>query len=451
MKPNEKSLAASSMDRDWNLIDALRAGTPGMRAAGKTYLPKRPLEEESEYTARLGVATLFPAFTETVTSMVGRVFAEPLIENEDVPRWIRDEVIPDVDLQGRSLHVFARHWFDEALAYGLSHCLIESPRTDGVQTREQQRAARIRPYLIQISPRSILGWKTGQDGKVSQVRIAWSRTEDVGEFGERKVEQVRVYEPGRVRVFERSDDSWAQVDDIQTGFDGIPLVTLYTGRTGLMNARPPLRELAYLNAKHWAKQSSNDALIDTASVPILAMFGIKDSSEPVVIGAKHAVQLPLGADMKFIEHSGAAIGAGREDLDSLKDEMRQAGAKLLAQGSGQAKTAAQISEESARDNSALGDMVQSLSDALAQVLDAVAAYRGEAKGGTVRLQPNLDPDEAPNDSMRVLNDMAARGMLSEQTVFAESKRRGLVSNDASWEDEQVRIREHGSQTTGAAA
>ena len=141
-----------AMEDDWRLIDDIES-TKTMRAAGVRYLPKRPMERDEDYAARLDMATLLPAFTETRQRMVGRVFGEPLQVGEDVPGWIRDDVLPDVDRQGRNLHVFAREWFAEALAYGLSHCLVESPRVDGVRTKADQRALGARPYLIRVHPR----------------------------------------------------------------------------------------------------------------------------------------------------------------------------------------------------------------------------------------------------------------------------------------------------------
>lgn len=440
MNPDNLSQAVAAMHADWDLIDALLGGTPAMRAAGEKYLPKRRLEEDTDYRARLNCATLFPAFAETVQNMVGRVFAEPLLINEDVPAWVRTDVLPDVDRQGRNIHVFSTDWFRSALAYGLTSVLVESPRVAGVKTREDQRKAGVRPYVIQLKQRDVLGWKLDDSGKLLQVRIARSRLAEDGPFGQKMVPQVHVYEPGQVSIWEKPDKDWALVETVQTGFAGIPLVTLYTARTGMLTAMPPLRELAYLNGKHWVQQSSNDTLIETASVPILAVTGVRSGDE-IVIGAKNAVRLPQGADMRYVEHSGAAISAGREALTALKEEMRQSGAKLLAPQAGQAKTAAQVDEEAARDNSALGAMALSLQDTLALLLDTIAAYRGEAAGGTIKVQPNLDADLVPNESMKTLLDMESKGILSPQTVFEESQRRGFVGEDRTWEDEQTRVRE----------
>jgi hypothetical protein len=73
------------------------------------------------------------------------------------------------------------------------------------------------------------------------------------------------------------------------------------------------------------------------------------------------------------------------------------------------------------------------------LLDMIASYRGEESGGTVEINADLDPDSVPNETMTVLGKMVATGGLSRQTQFAEAQRRGLVSSELTWEDEQTRI------------
>lgn len=438
---SEQSHAAAAMTADRALIDALQGGTRGMREAGETYLPKRPLESSEDYKARLGMATLFPALSETIAAMTGRVFARPLVIGDNVPEWMTRDVLPDIDRQGRNLHVFARDWFAQALGYGISHCLVESPRAHGVRTQADQRRANVRPYAIQIAPQRILGWRTDADGVLTQVRIRFERDEHDGEFGARTIDQIRVYEIGRVRTYEKVKDSWVVVDDVPLPLARIPLVTLYTNRTGMLTATPPLRELAFLNAKHWRMQSGNDTLVDTASVPILAVAGVQEGDN-IVIGAKHAVRLPPGGSLQYVEHTGAAIGAGREALRALEDAMRQAGAKLV-QPDKATKTATQAAEDASRENSALGAMCRGFQDTVNDLLDLIAEWRGEESGGTVQAQPNLDVDPSPNESMNVLLALRNGGALSDSTLFAETKRRGLVAEDVDWEDERERIAAQG--------
>jgi hypothetical protein len=442
---------SEAMCEDFRLIDDLRGGTAAMRKAGELYMPKRALEEKEDYDARLGTATLFPAFTETSKTLTGRAFAEPMQISDDVLPWIREEVLDDVDRQGRKLATWARDVFRDGLDYGLVHILVDSPQlpppteTDAkpIRTRADERSAKIRPYFVAIHPRRVLGWQADENGELVQVRILFWRAVP-GEFVTTYVQQVRVYEPGRVRVFEAAGDksaTWELVSDIPIAVKRIPIATFYTNRTGLMQARPPLLELAHLNAKHWSMQASNDALIETASVPILASVGV-DPSETIVIGAKSAIALPIDGDLKFVEHTGKAIDSGRMALQDLKDDMREAGAKLVkrtGETGAQTKTATEAGEDSARENSQLGDMVQSFQDTIADVLDITAEWRGATDGGSVKLSPNLDPDP-PADSMAVLQAMNIRGALSSERLFDEAKRRGIIDEEATWEEEIERIK-----------
>jgi hypothetical protein len=83
--------------------------------------------------------------------------------------------------------------------------------------------------------------------------------------------------------------------------------------------------------------------------------------------------------------------------------------------------------------------VADFEDAMAALLDIIASYRGEPKGGTVELNADLDPDHKPVESMQVLAKMRVQGDLSRATLFAEAQRRGMVSPEVEWEDEQARI------------
>ena len=434
--------AVKAMMPDWELVDALWGGTRAMREHARRYLPQRPLEEDDDYRDRLAAATLFPAFSETVESMTGRVFSEPLQQGEDIPSWITDEVLEDIDLKGNKIDVFAQRWFQLALRKGHALALIDSPRTDKkVRTMADQKAAKLRPYFVLIDPDRVLGWIEDDNGILQQIRIRFWRREK-NEFHSEVVEQIRVFEPGRVRIYERpgnnAKEEFVQVDEYGMEIDAIPIVNLSLKETGTLTSEPPLRELAFLNAKHWRMQSGNDTLIETASVPILAISGVSDGEE-VVIGAKHALKLPVGAEAKYVEHTGKAIEAGRQALQDLKDEMRQAHAKLLQPRSGQAKTATEAGEDASRENSLLGRMVQALDDALEHALVMCAKWRREEKGGTISAQPNLDYDPSPHESMETVLKMYVQGIIDRQTAFEEAKRRGFVSDEAEWEDVLARI------------
>jgi hypothetical protein len=435
--------AYTAMLPDWQLVDALKGGTRAMRAAARTYLPQWPAEDAEDYRIRLESAVLYPALAQTVENMVGRVFMRPIVLGESVPDAIRQQTA-DFDLQGSRLDIVAAQWFDQALTYGLSHLLIDYPSVEG-QPRNlaEERQSGSRPYATVINPRQVIGWKSATVGgfeKLTQVRIKETVQEDDGDFGVVTIEQIRVLRRGSWEVYRAGEKGgWVLFAEGPMSVPDIPLVTLYTNRTGFMTATPPLIHLANLNVKHWQQQSEQDTNLHIARNPILFLTGIDDGE--IKFGSRYALTSSQpDAKGSYIEHTGAAIAAGRQALEDLKDEMREAGARLLKKGQAAVKTATESRDDSINEQSQLGRMAQALEDALDLALQYMAAWQGlEQDAGAVAVNDDFDIEVISDQSVQSLVQMAATGQLSTQTLFTELQRRGILSDDLDWEAEQERI------------
>ena len=453
--PSKTLPAVDAMREDWAIVDPLMGGTRAMREAGTALLPKWPKEEDCDYKKRLSLSTLFPAYRETVKNNAGRVFAEPIVLGEDVPPQVA-ELTQDFDRQGNNLQVWAKSFFTQALSHGLCHALSEYPK---IQTGDDERPATLadakainaRPYAIMIRPQQVTGWRvSNKNGKYSleQFRYMESVEEEDGQFDVKCIEQIRVLIPGAWMTYreakdEKGNKTWVLYDEGLTSLDHIPLTTLYTDRTGFMTARPPLLELAYLNAKHWQSQSDQDNILHVARVPMLAISGIDDDSWELKVGTANATKLPTNGKMEWVEHTGKSIEAGRTSLQDLEDQMRVAGAKLLQKDKQAVKTATQAEEEAAQEMSPLQTMASGLEDALDQILQHFAELSDLPEGGHVQVQGNFDVDFAPETTLPLLLNMASQGRLSDETLFSEMQRRNVVSSDIKWEEEKAKIAEQG--------
>jgi hypothetical protein len=120
-----------------------------------------------------------------------------------------------------------------------------------------------------------------------------------------------------------------------------------------------------------------------------------------------------------------------------------AGAKLLQKEKQQTKTATQANEEAAQELSPLARMANQFADALAQMLQVMAGYLGLPDGGMVEMRGNFDQDWAPEVSVPQLLQMANSGKLSDETLFAEMQRRGIISDEYDWQEELERIQNQG--------
>lgn len=448
---NDPSAMLPAVDRMrayWAIVAPLMGGTSAMRAAGKALLPQFPAEQDDTYKERLALSTLLPVYAETVNNMTSRAFAEPMQLGEDVPDDIK-ALCDDIDLAGNDLNSWSVELFRNALSHGLCHALIDYQSTRDAagnplyKTRAEEIAAGVRPYAVIVKPDQVLGWRFVA-GRLMQVRYMESVELLDGEFGATSVQQVRVLEPGVWRTYRKPDNggAWAIHEQGATSLSYIPWVSFYTGRVGALMAKPPLLELAYLNVKHWQSQSDQDNLLHVARVPLLFVF-TSDEQFKLVISSGSATRMPADGKAQYVEHTGAAIEAGRTSLQDLIDEMRMAGAKLLQRDKQQVKTAAQANEEAAQELSPLARLANQFGDCIAQILQIIADYRGEKDGGHVEMRGNFDSDFAPEVSLPSLISMATAGKISDETLYSEMQRRGVISDELDWEQEKERLEEQG--------
>ncbi|CAI1684475.1 DUF4055 domain-containing protein [Serratia fonticola] len=390
--------AYNAMVADWDLVDALMGGTKTMRLAGESLLPRWPNEDDKAYSCRLSVATLLPAFKETIINHVGRVFSEPSVLSDDTPEQIQ-EYASDFDMAGNQLDVWAQRFFALGERYGLIHALVDYPKTVGVKTKADEKASGARPYAVIISPRQVIGWKSQKSGGaevLTELRIREVISEEEGEFGAKEITQIRLLRIGSCAIYRLKDNgkgeqTWSVHEEWVTTARRINLVTFYTNRTGFMTAEPPMLDLAHLNVKHWQSQSDQDTILHVARVPILSVYGLADGQE-LTLGASSAMQFTDRSKqgVEYTEHSGASIGAGQESLDDLVEQMRMAGAKLLRKENQSTKSVDQVGQESLQEDSPLFAMSSALEDSLDNILQFMADWLSLPRGGNIDVRTELE-------------------------------------------------------------
>lgn len=453
---NDKTDIVKAMAEAWCLTGDLMGGTSAMRKAGERYLPKWPDEDKKDYQDRLGASTLFPAFPETVEALSAKPFSKPITVSEDVPEQIV-ELLPNIDMEGRNLHNFGHDVMLQVMESGLAGILVDVPvRGEGVRTVADEAAAGIRPYWVLVKPGQILGWKAKRvkgEWQLTQLRIMESVEEDEGEFGTACIQQVRVLAPGAWATYRKADKGteWVVHESGTTSLSVIPFAPAYGKRTGFMTAKPPLLEVAHLNVKHWQSQSDQDNILHMARVPIIAMIGVdgqldKDGNRLPVklsIGASSINALPREADMKFVEHTGAAIEAGQNSLNDLRDQMRQAGAEFLVLEQQVEKSATQTSSEDSVSMCKLQRVANSVEDSIDLALQFTADFMKAGEGGHVKLFSDYGARTQAEAALQILLNANQAGKISDETFRNEMRRRGTLSADVTEEDEKARLEAQG--------
>lgn len=438
------SAAVAAQQADLELVQALMGGTRAMRAAGERYLPRWPNEDVQAHRTRVDCAVLFPAYDRTVSTLASKPFSKPITIGDDVPARIR-AWCENIDLQGRNLHVFCSDVFRHALGEGLAGILVEYPRADGVRTRADERARNLRPYFVAVRKADILGWRSAVvDGQhvITQLRIRETVSEDDGEFGERKIEQVRVLTPGAWATYRKAKGGeWAPHESGTSTLPVVPFVPVYGKRASFMLGEPPLMNVAHMNVQHWQDSSDQQKSVRFARVRIAAIVG-GDPDAELTVGADYFMRLPPGASIEIAQGSAESVSIGRQELAALEEQMRQAGAELLVLQPGRI-TATQVATENAVGMSVLQEIASAAQDSFDAALQIMADWIGEPQGGHVKLFDDYAASTMAEASAQILLSANTAGKISDQTLIEEFKRRSILGPGVTFDDERERIAEQG--------
>lgn len=434
------------MGQEWPIIDALMGGTRTMRAAGKSLLPQQPRESDDDYKYRLGTATLFPAYRRTVGVMAGKPFSKQVTIAEDTPPRIK-ELSQDIDGQGRNMHAFLSDIGQEVMGWGFGGVLVDFTRTEGqARTQADEQAMGARPYWVHVKHGQILGWRTETVNgvtRLSLLRIAECVDEEDGEFGTKKVHQIRVLRRGSWEVFRADAKGIYSLHEggLTTPVQDIPFVPFYGLREAFMVGKPPLADLAHQNVKHWQQQSDQDDSARFARKRLLVFIGLDDTTK-LTAASDQAVKLPQGADAKVVQGSAESVKIGREELDALEEQMIQTGAELLVAKPGE-RSATEASIDAEANKSELQRITENFEDSVDQCLQFTAEWLGLPEGGHVSLFKDFAAASLSEATAQLLLSLQQGGIITKETVIREQQRRGILAGDIDPKKELEAVAEEG--------
>ena len=308
------------------------------------------------------------------------------------------------------------------------------------------------PYWVHVKPECLIAAYSavvlGQE-VLTHVRILEKSVERVG-WEEVEVVRVRVLEPGTWQVWapDEKGEEWHVESEGTTSLDYIPLVTFYAGkRTGLMECKPPLTDLAHLNVAHWQSSSDQRNVLTVSRFPILAASGVP-ADQKVNIGPNNFLTTEATeGKWYYVEHTGAAIAAGQTDLSSLEDQMATYGAEYMRKKPGD-ETATGRALDAAEASSYLAATVRDFQDCLEQAMQFTADWLGLDNGGSVKVNADVDLSEADAAELDALLKMRAQRDISRKAFLKEMKARQVLSDDFDEDDDAEQLKEEATDSMG---
>lgn len=476
----ESCVAVRDMEPHWKPIQAVLGGTPGMRAQNRTWLPQEKHEKEESYSARIDRSILFNMFRDAVEKAVAKPFSKPVTirpSADELDETLRP-IVDDADRQGHDLTAFARLMFRDAVTFGGVHLIVDVPKLpDGMDSetarrKDVQQALDLRPYFALVTAPNFIGWEEDDLGNLICARVREWHVVRKG-WKEESVEHIRVWRaaysvdeadgtatdypamwtlyrkggraPGvmgkiasavTLGAYRGGGDGWAAVESggINYPGPGLPIVSLVLEPCGKRIGYPPLEDSAWLTTAHWQSHSDYRNILRFVSVGILLIKGIsaEEMGGAVVVAANHAVRTENtdpGCDMKYVEHSGAAIGALERCLTAIEQRADVVSLNPLIDSVGTATATGRAIDETKSQCS-----IQAWARAAERVLEQAFRMAADWVGKELPEEFGIDifndfglSGRATTD-VQMLIQMRAANMITHETFLREVKARGTLSD-----------------------
>ena len=416
-----------NMQPHWGLIEVLQGGTYEVRKQRQKLLPQEPREADASYNARL-VRSVCPPYLVRLERLLAGMLTRKPVRLNDVSDVITEQLF-DVDLQGNDLNVWTYLTAVQCIRYGHVGVLVDAPKAGDNG----------RPYWVTVTPRDILGWRSEiKDGKqqLTQLRLLEKVTVPVGLYGEKQVEQVRVLTPGAFEIHRQDDNGvYKVVEEGRTSLSEIPFAVAYSNRTGLLESRPPLADIAELNLKAYQVQSDLDTILHISAVPMLAIYGFPQSTEEITSGPGEAMALPFESKAEYIEPSGNSYDAQFKRLEQIEKQINELGLAAVLGQKLSAETAEAKRIDRSQGDSTMQVVAQQMQDMIDNCLRFHAEYMQEPNAGSSFINRDFLGTRLEPQEIQALLQLYTAGTITQETLLTQLSAGEVLGDEFDVEEE----------------
>lgn len=444
-------------------------GEDAVKAAEDTYLPRLSDQSDDEYKLYKMRANFFGATDRTVKGLVGMVFRKAI--EKSVPTEM-DELLKSIGINGEDFDQLAKHAVQEVLTTARIGLLVDSAQ-DSPDL----------PYFNYYCAENIVNWRTEMiDGEQTLTMVVLREWIDIPDEADPFV--VETEERYRVLNLKATDTGWiyyqqlykrakeleneenAQrtkeeanlwVEDggpiVPAGRGGLPLnripfLFITPTRIGEAVDKPPILDLANVNLSHYRSSADHEWGLHYTALPTPVIIGV-DKNTRLKIGSSIAWVLPdMDAEAKMLEFTGAGLQSIERALDKKEKLMATLGSRLLETQKVAAEAADAVRLRQAGEQSVLGNIAITVSEALTRALKIVAEWL-RLSPGDVKVKLNQDYVNIkiePNMLVAMLQAVQA-GRMS-QNLFFYNLEKGELTPDNWTLDDEVKAIQDGAGETG---
>lgn len=461
----KRSPDSAAMVDYWDQTDAIIGGIKTMRLNGETFLPKFTDEEQHDYDYRLKMTKMTNVYRDIVDGLAAKPFEKEVTVDEDEGETIPSEVmdfVEDVDGSGNNLTVFASNLFFSGINSAIHWIFVDHPPANpAVRSIADAKAVGARPYWSHVLGRNVLE----------------ARSKVIN--GDETLTYIRILEPGapdHLRIFERLDSGlviWTlyeyrpaaerdmedgsglkthyfQIDAGVLTINEIPLVPFITGRRDgrTFKVLPAMQDAADLQVELYQEESGLKFAKKLTAYPMLAGNGVKPQMEAdgktikkLAVGPARVLYAPPSGQpgrpgqWEYIEPNASSLTFLAKDNADTIQQLRELGRQPLTAQSGNL-TVITAAVAAGKARSAVGAWALLLKDALENAMKLTCMWLGIDYEPTINVYTDFD-EFAEGKDLDTLNTAVAAGKISDETYRSELKRRNVLSDEFSEDEEKA--------------
>jgi Domain of unknown function (DUF4055) len=404
------------------LVSNLMAGTSALRRAGEKYLPAYEGETKKSHDVRVSTAVLKNIYMDALRNISSRPFGRDIqIKGADsLP-------LENVTRNGISFQEFCRSAFMYSIAFGESFVLCEFPKTNGVKTLEEMRAEKIQPYLTKVSPLNVLDY-IEENGECSVFRVATSRIDLDESYKKRSINQITVYRPGQIDIWEQDkDQKWFLRETIETGLNFVPVTRIAIGEE-FDGRRPvsPLIDCAYAQIEHYQMGVALRNNLDMTAYPMLAGQGMQSTNEPVPTGPGAVLYTGQDGSWALLEPSGTSYRSLQDRLNAIEREIMILGLQPLLPQAG--NIAALVGEiQASKAHAAIKAWAITLEEKMEQMLHQMSAWLDQSNEIEVSIDTDFGLSESSMAEVSQLLVAFKEGAIDSKSLLSELIKRNFIT------------------------
>ena len=394
------------------------SGNKNIKRKGIQYLSKHTNETQEKYDERLKYATFFPHFRQSISKLENMIFRKGIKINKNEKY---QTLLENFDGEGSKLENLMKLAAKKALLDGMTFLWIDAPSFEGVITEKNKEEIDYMPFCKLIDRIDVINIKT----KVVNGRTILSKLvieqkyEDEGDGFEPEIYDITiVLEIGKGTIYKEGEI----ISEWTNELSYIPIIPIYSSKTGYLEADIPFLDLADMNIKHYNAESNLDYINKMVSSPTPMLFStevqkISENEGTVTIGVNNAMVFTdkslEGAE--YLEVQGKGITHLENAVKEIEIKMDKMALNAIYTNTFRTATEAKFNEE--KNNLFLVEISTSLEDGINTAFKIMSDFLGEEIDLKVELSKDFIDLSIDANMVSQLLQLREKGFISSETLW----------------------------------